>query len=83
MIYLNNLTNTNPVVSRKVGGMTKQGREIVQIIISSSQEKPSNKSVIFFECGIHAREWISPATCLYAIIISIFLIIEKCFFFTI
>jgi len=26
-----------------------------------------SKPVIFFDCGIHAREWISPATCLYLI----------------
>ncbi|KAJ7370290.1 corticosteroid- binding protein [Desmophyllum pertusum] len=26
-----------------------------------------NKPVFFIECGIHAREWISPATCMYII----------------
>lgn len=27
----------------------------------------ANKPIIFVECGIHAREWIAPATCLYFI----------------
>jgi murein tripeptide amidase MpaA len=25
------------------------------------------RAAIFIDCGIHAREWISPAFCLYAI----------------
>ena len=25
------------------------------------------KPLFFFNCGIHAREWISPATCMYMI----------------
>ena len=24
-------------------------------------------NILFFDCGIHAREWIAPATCLYVI----------------
>ena len=23
--------------------------------------------ILFFDCGIHAREWIAPASCLYVI----------------
>ena len=26
-----------------------------------------NKPVFFMNCGIHAREWVSPATCIYMI----------------
>lgn len=68
---MNNLVSTNPMVTQKVGGVTKQGRDIVQLIISSSSNQTdsdnSSKKVLFFECGIHAREWISPATCLWMI----------------
>lgn len=27
----------------------------------------ADRPIIFIECGIHAREWIAPATCLYII----------------
>ena len=27
----------------------------------------TKKPLFFFNCGIHAREWISPATCMYMI----------------
>ena len=26
-----------------------------------------NKKVFFMNCGAHAREWVSPATCMYII----------------
>ena len=30
--------------------------------------RPSPKKPVFFiNCGIHAREWVSPATCMYMI----------------
>lgn len=32
-----------------------------QISVSSS----SGRKIFFFNCGIHAREWITPATCMY------------------
>lgn len=27
----------------------------------------TNKPLVFMNCGIHAREWVSPATCMYVI----------------
>lgn len=36
------------------------------ILLVTLSKNPANK-VIFFECGIHAREWVSPASCLYMI----------------
>ena len=33
-----------------------------QLIIFSKK-----RAAIFIDCGIHAREWVSPAFCLYAI----------------
>ncbi|CAG2176801.1 unnamed protein product, partial [Oppiella nova] len=44
-------------------GQTYEKREIYAIRIA----KDYNKKIIVFECGIHAREWISPAVCLYSI----------------
>ncbi|XP_071639658.1 zinc carboxypeptidase-like [Temnothorax longispinosus] len=44
-----------------VGGRTYEGREIKGVKIISSEEK----SGIFIEGGIHAREWISPTTVMY------------------
>ena len=43
---------------------------IVKIGDSSGElnvHKPAPDPVMFFDCGIHAREWISPATCNYII----------------
>merc|ERR1712147_571240 len=36
--------------------------EIFLVTIGSS-----SAPILFFDCGIHAREWISPATCLFLI----------------
>ncbi|CAG2111417.1 unnamed protein product, partial [Medioppia subpectinata] len=44
-------------------GLTYEERHIYAIKIATND---SNK-IIVFECGIHAREWISPAICLYFI----------------
>ena len=41
-------------------GKTVQGREIPVIKIDTS---PKRKKVVMLECGVHAREWISTATC--------------------
>ncbi|RWS25801.1 carboxypeptidase B-like protein [Leptotrombidium deliense] len=27
--------------------------------------RDGKKNIVFFECGIHAREWVSPASCIY------------------
>lgn len=65
MAYLADLANTNPLVTTKVGGTTGEGREIVQVTISS--DLAANKPVNFFDCNIHAREWITSATCIWII----------------
>jgi len=44
-----------------VGGKTQEGRDIKGVKIISNEEKYG----IFIEGGIHAREWISPATVMY------------------
>ena len=47
-------------------GETLEGRSIDHLVISTGD--PSDvKKVIWMDCGIHAREWISPAVCLHII----------------
>ena len=46
---------------------TYEGRQIQMVSVSLDPYKKSNKPAIFMDCGIHAREWVSPAFCLYAI----------------
>jgi murein tripeptide amidase MpaA len=45
-------------------GKSTEGRKIFAIILNNKSNKISKKNVII-ECGIHAREWISIATCLW------------------
>ncbi|GLG98821.1 Zinc carboxypeptidase A 1 [Gryllus bimaculatus] len=49
------------VVSVVVGGTTYEGREIRGVKVSYKAGNPG----VFVEGGIHAREWISPATVTY------------------
>ncbi|XP_064645163.1 carboxypeptidase B-like [Lineus longissimus] len=46
-------------------GKTYEQREMKMIRIG--EVGLSNKPAIWIDCGIHAREWISPATCVYTI----------------
>ena len=57
------------LVSVKSLGHTYEGRQIrmVSVSLNPSKIQKSNKPAIFMDCGIHAREWISPAFCLYAL----------------
>ncbi|NWR57098.1 CBPB2 Carboxypeptidase, partial [Bucorvus abyssinicus] len=46
-------------------GSSYEKRPLYVLKLSKSQEIP--KSAIWIDCGIHAREWISPAFCLWFI----------------
>lgn len=48
-------------VQTVVGGQTYEGRQIKGVKVSFKANNPG----IFIEGGIHAREWISPATVMY------------------
>ncbi|XP_074596996.1 carboxypeptidase B-like [Brevipalpus obovatus] len=51
-------------------GKSYESRDIQMIILSregSSYNQTAQKQIVFLECGMHAREWISPATCLHII----------------
>ncbi|XP_046833285.1 zinc carboxypeptidase-like [Vespa crabro] len=62
--HLDNLAKDYPDnVKVIIGGSSYEGRQIKGVKLSFGQ----NKSGIVIEGGIHAREWISPATVLYII----------------
>lgn len=52
-------------VSVKTVGKSYEGREIKTITITNGDGRAKNS--IFVDAGIHAREWIAPATALYLI----------------
>ncbi|CAL4060397.1 unnamed protein product [Meganyctiphanes norvegica] len=61
-------------VSTSVIGTTYEKRPIRLVQVTSGSNinttrrgmtRKKNKDIIFFDCGIHAREWVSPATCLW------------------
>jgi len=45
-------------------GKTVEGRDL-WVVKVSNQLKASKNPAIFVDAGIHAREWIAPATALY------------------
>lgn len=60
--YLDQLARANPgKVEVVVGGRTYEGRQIKGVKLSYKKNNPG----VFIEGGIHAREWISPATVLF------------------
>lgn len=62
--HLDDLAKNNPgKVQVVVGGKTYEGRQIKGVKLSFGKNKPG----IFLESGIHAREWIGPATILYVL----------------
>ncbi|XP_076649854.1 uncharacterized protein LOC143357326 [Halictus rubicundus] len=62
--YLDSLAKAYPgKVQVVVGGKTYEGRQIKGVKLTFGKNKPG----IFLEGGIHAREWISPATVLYTL----------------
>lgn len=58
-------TESSVNVTVKTIGKSFEGREIKTVTISSGDGKAKNS--IFIDAGIHAREWIAPATALYII----------------
>ncbi|XP_034562433.1 carboxypeptidase B [Notolabrus celidotus] len=53
-------SNTN-LISKQVIGNTYEGRPMT--VLKLGKKSSSTKPAIFMDCGIHAREWISPAFC--------------------
>ncbi|XP_060920440.1 carboxypeptidase B [Labrus mixtus] len=53
-------SNSN-LISKQVIGNTYEGRAMT--LLKLGKKSGSTKPAIFMDCGIHAREWISPAFC--------------------
>ncbi|XP_073228483.1 carboxypeptidase B-like [Porites lutea] len=79
---LNEITDKLEEMRRSSGGLAEifelgkkgKGRKRVKRGKGKKKTLPAikisiddNKPVFFIQCGIHAREWISPATCMYII----------------
>jgi len=62
--FIDNLVATNPnLVSSAIAGKSYEGRNLKVAIIKTA----SSQKKVWIDCGIHAREWVSPATCVYII----------------
>ena len=46
---------------------TYEGRQIKLVHVSLDLAETTKQPAIFIDCGIHAREWVNPAFCLYTI----------------
>eukprot|EP01134_Creolimax_fragrantissima_P007049 CFRG7049T1 len=55
--------NNNQVSLVELPGATSEGRKIKGLAIGN----PDAPMAVYINCGIHAREWISPASAMYAI----------------
>ncbi|RWS00236.1 hypothetical protein B4U79_09238, partial [Dinothrombium tinctorium] len=60
------LLNDHENVNLIVIGNSTENRSLYVAEIKSNKAK-DDRSAVFIECGIHAREWISPAACLFII----------------
>jgi len=65
MTYLDEQAAADPTHIKVVEfGKTTQGRSLKAIAI---QFNPSSTRNVWIDCGIHAREWITPATCIWIV----------------
>ena len=56
----------NTLATYSVIGKSYEGRDIGQMTISStSSPVNSTKQIIFLECGVHAREWVTHSSCIW------------------
>ncbi|XP_077481064.1 carboxypeptidase B [Stigmatopora argus] len=60
--WIASISSSNPnLISKQVIGKTYEGRTMT--LLKIGKKSSSTKPAIFMDCGIHAREWISPAFC--------------------
>lgn len=53
------------LVKRDVIGQSIEGRDIFGLRVSSGSQEFGKKPIIFVDAGVHAREWVGPASALY------------------
>ena len=59
---MDTIESANPtIVSQYSAGTTPEGRDL-RVLVINTGNNPAKR--IWIDCGIHAREWISPATCI-------------------
>ncbi|XP_076015188.1 carboxypeptidase O-like [Genypterus blacodes] len=62
--WMGTVQKENPdLISSASYGNTSEKRDIVFLKLGLKNPESLQKSVIWMDCGIHAREWISPAFC--------------------
>lgn len=62
--YLKDLVKANPdLASTYSAGTTFEKRDLTVLVLKAA----AGKRKVWIDCGIHAREWISPATCIWMI----------------
>ncbi|NXJ14892.1 CBPO Carboxypeptidase, partial [Odontophorus gujanensis] len=59
--WMAHIQNNSELVTQHYLGKTIENRTMYYLQISQPSDK--NKKIIWMDCGIHAREWISPAFC--------------------
>ena len=64
MAFVQELSANSSLATFSTIGTTHEGREIAMVRVQVGGGV-TNKSIIMLECGIHAREWIAPASCIW------------------
>ncbi|CAH0397634.1 unnamed protein product [Chilo suppressalis] len=66
--YLHRLSREYPNLVKVVnGGKTFEGRPMKYLKISKTNFETSRKPIVYLQCLLHAREWVTLPVCLYAI----------------
>jgi len=60
--FMDEMASAHEGVSTKVLGQTVEGRDLKQLMIGDG-----SKPVQFFDCQVHAREWIAAALCAWVV----------------
>ncbi|XP_074610333.1 carboxypeptidase B2-like [Acropora palmata] len=65
VIEMKRINQTTKLVNMKSIGKSFERRDLYIMQIQANNQ--TNKPLVFMNCGIHAREWVSPATCMYVV----------------
>lgn len=66
--FIDEISRQNPeLCSLETIGKSSEGRAMKIIKIGYSNSSKPNKPIVWIDAGIHAREWIAPATAMYIV----------------